>query len=160
MRSLFVRETNPDEWQSVMTPDAQGMAVFFYSAPGMYLLYSYSGIYLVIEGFRDLGLKDQRIDELLESPFVDRLRLFRNATFHYQKEPSSCKHLQFFGTEEERTEVWLNDIYREFERFFQENTLPVPERLRAELKDKTHAQVAQSVRDYWASERVLDESGE
>src|SRR5438034_11479481 len=119
MRSQFRKEVSP-EWAKLVTADMQGMAQFFYSPPG---------IYLVIEGWKHLGLKDDRIENLLESSFVDRLRLFRNATFHYQKEPISWKHLQFFGTEEEQTEVWLNDLYREFERFFAENTLPIPAEL-------------------------------
>ena len=87
-------------------------------------MYSYSGIYLVIEGWKDLKLSDPKIDQLLHSPFVDKLRLFRNATFHYQREsPISSKHLQFFGSQEERTEIWLNDLYSEFESFFRKHAI-------------------------------------
>jgi hypothetical protein len=117
MRSQFRKEFSPS-LAKLVTADMQGMAHIFYSPPGIYFLYSYSGIYLVIEGWKNLNLKDDRVEKLLESPFVDRLRLFRNATFHYQKEPISWKHLQFFGTEEEETEVRLNELYREFEPFF------------------------------------------
>jgi hypothetical protein len=148
MRSLYIEEIDP-EWLNNVTPDILGMMMLFNSAPGIYLLYSYSGIYLVIEGWRDLGLEDPKIDELLQSPFVDRLRLFRNATFHYQKEPLSWKHLQFFGTEEEQTEVWLNKLYREFARFFGENTLPLPDRLRKSLEGKSSAGIAQTIHEYW-----------
>ena len=135
-----------------MTPDIQGMIAFFYSAPGVYLQYSYSGIYLVIEGWRELNLHDERIDALLESPLVDRLRRFRNATFHHQKEPLSRKHLEFFGTEEEETEIWLNKLYSEFERFFAENTLPIPTQLKADMSKATPSGIARLVREYWASE--------
>jgi hypothetical protein len=150
MRDLFRRKVNED-WLKMLSADMSGLLLFFYSAPGIYLLYSYSGIYLVIEGWKDLKLSDSKIDALLDSPFVDRLRLFRNATFHYQKDPISWKHLQFFGTEEEQTEKWLNNLYSELERFFRENTLPLPERLKQSLKDKSHAQIAQAIRDYWVS---------
>jgi len=156
MRSQFRKEVSP-EWAKLVTADMQGMAQFFYSPPGIYFLYSYSGIYLVIEGWKDLGLKDDRIEKLIESPFVDRLRLFRNATFHYQKEPISWKHLQFFGTEEEQTEIWLNDLYREFERFFAENTLPIPAELRESFKDKSHVEIFQAIRDYWRAARGAGE---
>ena len=150
MRKLFV-DALEDGWLDVMTPDIQGMVSFFYSAPGVYLLYSYSGIYLVIEGWRDLGLEDERIGELLESPFTDRLRLFRNATFHYQKGPLSRKHLQFFGTEEEQTEEWLNELFRQFARFFQENALPIPDGLKSKMDASTPSTIAKLVRDYWAN---------
>lgn len=148
MRSMFRRETDP-EWFKMFTKDESGLLMFFYSPPGIYFLYSYAGIYLVIEGWRDLGLKDNKIEELIESPFVDSLRLFRNATFHYQREFISWKHLQFFGTEEEQTEKWLNQVYKEFERFFAENTLPIPENLRDEFKDMTHVEIAKAVQTFW-----------
>jgi hypothetical protein len=150
MRSRFRRESDP-EWFKMLTADESGLLMFFLSPPGIYLMYSYAGIYLVIEGWRDLGLKDEKIDELLKSPFVDRLRLFRNATFPYQKNLLSWKHLQFFGTEEERTEVWLNQLYSEFERFFAENTLPIPEPLRAELKGEgTHVGIVKAIKNFWS----------
>lgn len=150
MRDLYGREVSED-WLKMLSADMSGLLLFFYSAPGIYLLYSYSGIYLVIEGWKDLKLSDPKIDELLNSHFVDRLRLFRNATFHYQKDPISWKHLQFFGTEEEQTEKWLNNLYSELERFFRENTLPLPSRLKESLKDKSHVQIAQAIKDFWAS---------
>jgi hypothetical protein len=160
MRSRFRRETDP-EWFKLLTADESGLLMFFLSPPGIYLMYSYAGIYLVIDGWRDLGLKDEKIDELLKSPFVDRLRLFRNATFHYQKDLLSWKHLQFFGTEEERTEVWLKQLYSEFERFFVENTLPIPEALRAELKGEgTHVGIVKAIKNFWSewAKRKRDET--
>jgi len=150
MRSLFRREVNQD-WLNMISADSSGVLLFLYSAPGVYLLYSYSGIYLVIEGWKDLGLRDPEIDKLLDCPLVDRLRLFRNATFHYQKETLSWKHFQFFGTEEEQTEKWLNGLYSAFERFFGDNTLPIPETLKESLTDKSHVQIAQAIKDYWKS---------
>jgi hypothetical protein len=153
MRSRFRRESDP-EWFKMLTADESGLLMFFLSPPGIYLMYSYAGIYLVIEGWHNLDLKDDKISGLLTSPFVDRLRLFRNATFHYQKDLLSWKHLQFFGTEEERTEVWLNHLYSEFERFFAENTLPIPESLRAEFKEAgTHLGIVKAIKNFW-SERT------
>jgi len=154
MRDLYRREVNED-WLKLLSADMSALLLFFYSAPGIYLLYSYSGIYLVIEGWKDRNLSDPKIDGLLDSPFVDRLRLFRNATFHYQKEPISWKHLQFFGTEEEQTEKWLNNLYSEFERFFRENTLPLPDRLKEFVKDKSHVQIAQAIRDHWTAMQAM-----
>lgn len=86
MRKLFRNSLSEESLQEFMRDEAS-LVLFFYSEPGIYLSYSYSGLYLTIEGWRDLRLRDAKLDALLASPFVDRLRLFRNATFHYQKEP-------------------------------------------------------------------------
>lgn len=159
MRDLFRREMDAEgeKWLKLLREDISGLMLLLFSPPGMYLMYSYSGIYLVIEGWKDLKLSDSRIDKLIDSPFVDRLRLFRNATFHYQKDPMSWKHLQFLGTEEEETEKWLNELYSELSRFFSENTLPIPERLKASLKDRTHVEIAQAVKEFWNSENPFDQ---
>jgi len=60
----------------------------------------------------------------------------------------SWKHIQFFGSEEEKTELWLNELYHEFERFFRTNTLQVPEELSQELKNKGHFEVAKIIQSY------------
>lgn len=148
MRSLFRKEFNP-EWKELVETDIAGLLFFLFSPATLYLMYSYSGIYLVIEGWQELKLTDPKIDELLDSPFVDRLRRFRNATFHFQKQPLSPKHFQFFGTEEEATEKWLNKLYAEFERFFRENTIPVPEPLQGSFNDKSFLELTKLMRNHF-----------
>jgi hypothetical protein len=140
MRSLFRKEVT-QEWLKLAGDSLKGFMAFFYMAPGLYLTYSYSNLYLVIEGWKELGLKDEKIDKLLTSPYVDRLRRFRNATFHYQKEPLSPKHMEFFGTEEERTEDWIDELYNEFARFFTANTLKLP----PELQGQSHFEIAKAI---------------
>jgi len=115
-------------------------------------MYSYAGLYLVSEGCRDIGLHHVETDELLASPLVERLRLFRNTTFHYQEDLISIKHRQFFGTEEEKSERWIGQVYTAFARFVQGNTTPVPKSLQESLHDKTALEVAQAIRAYWASQ--------
>jgi hypothetical protein len=46
----------------------------------------YASLYVVVEGWLELGLKEPNADRLLESPFVDLLRRYRNGVFHYQRE--------------------------------------------------------------------------
>ena len=53
--------------------------------PFLYMSYWYGGMYVVIEGWKKLGLSDPRIDELLESPNVRLLKRYRNGVFHFQK---------------------------------------------------------------------------
>jgi hypothetical protein len=57
-----------------------------------YLSFWLSALYVVAEGFIELRLKDPIIESLVES-HIDALRLFRNATFHFQLKPD--KHVQF-----------------------------------------------------------------
>jgi len=56
MRDHLRKEYN-HEWYKEMKKDNSFLVSFFYSAPGLYLLYSYSGIYLVIEGWIELKPK-------------------------------------------------------------------------------------------------------
>lgn len=145
MRDLF-RQSVTVEKLKELSADEQGLVCLFYSTPGLYLLYSYSGLYLVVEGWQDLKLTDAKVDALIASPYVERLKRFRNATFHYQKVVISPKHLEFFGTEEEKTEEWVGQLYDELARFFRENTLPLPPDLKGSLKGKEHLNVALTIR--------------
>jgi len=154
MRSLYRKEVSP-EWLELAHDGVVGFMQFFFSTPGLYLMYSYSGIYLVIEGWRELELRDPKIDALTASPFVDRLRRFRNATFHYQRDLLSPKHLEFFGTDDERTEVWLNDLYTEFARFFRENTIPLPPALSEACKGQSHLDVARAMQRVFRKEQSV-----
>src|SRR5215472_15215079 len=67
--------------------------MFLLSRPAIGMAYFYSAMYVLIEGWRTLDYHDSKIDALLESPFVDILRRFRNSTFHFQKEFVSEKWL-------------------------------------------------------------------
>ena len=75
--------------------------------------------YVVIEGYKELKLTDKKIDELLQQEnMVDYLRLFRNATFHYQSDPFSEKLIKFLETPE--SERWIKQIHSAFDVFFTE----------------------------------------
>lgn len=85
----------------------------------------YGLVYVVIEGYKELKLQHKEVDELLsEKEFVDALRLFRNSTFHYQKQPIPEKALKFLNMAE--SEIWIRKLHSAFKKFF-EDTLPVEE---------------------------------
>jgi hypothetical protein len=70
-------------------------------------------------------VNDSRIDELLEDEkYLDHLRLFRNATFHYQKKPVSEKELKFL--EAEGAEHWIRELHYSFQSYF-ERVFPINE---------------------------------
>ncbi|MDN4709644.1 hypothetical protein QYZ44_07290 [Vibrio parahaemolyticus] len=85
----------------------------------------YSLLYVVVEGYRELNGSNEKVDLLLaQDDFVDALRLFRNATFHYQKAPISEKTLKFL--EAENSENWINDLHIAFREYFEQH-LPIQE---------------------------------
>lgn len=78
----------------------------------------YSLIYVVVEGYQELNLKDKNVDDLLsKTDFVAHLKRFRNATFHYQKNPLSEKMLQFISAYQ--SEVWVRQLNSALKRFFE-----------------------------------------
>lgn len=85
----------------------------------------YGLIYVVIEGYKELKIDNPKVDMLLaKEEFVDALRLFRNATFHYQKKAISEKAMKFLELEE--SENWISELHLSFKLFF-EDVLPIRE---------------------------------
>ena len=87
----------------------------------LYLAYWYGGLYVVIEGWRSLGLKDPVIAGLLESPNVALLKRYRNGAFHYQKKYWDSRFLDFI-VEGIKPVDWVRELNRQFGRFFLEHT--------------------------------------
>lgn len=148
-----LRKENLEGFFESLKDDASSVLLFFSSPIGVYLTSFYSSIYLVIEGWRDLKLSDSKIDNLISSPYTDRLRLFRNATFHYQKEPISPKLLQFFGPEEDDTEKWINELYREFGNYFKQNSFMIPNELMEQIKGKGAKEMAVLIQKYFTEKK-------
>lgn len=87
----------------------------------------YALIYVVIEGYRDLEKSHAVLDILLaKTDYVDALRRFRNAVFHFQEDPLSAKLLEFLNKKDR--ELWIEQIYEAFQDLFEEE-LPVKETL-------------------------------
>jgi hypothetical protein len=89
----------------------------------------YSLIYVVVEGFRELKLTHPEVDSLLNNEeYVECLRLFRNATFHYQKDPLTEKALKFLEAKD--SEKWIKNLSKALESFFLE-VLPINDHIKA-----------------------------
>lgn len=81
------------------------------------LTVAYSLLYVVIEGYNTLRLKDKEIDELLnERKLVNSLKLLRNSIFHYQKNPLPLKLKKFIDDKE--SAEWARKLRKAFEFFF------------------------------------------
>jgi hypothetical protein len=83
---------------------------------GVFMFYWYSGLYVVVEGFRELKLKDDKIETLMQSPNTEALRLMRNATFHFQKEFFSPKIMHFINSPD--SVPWVRSLTEAFSEFF------------------------------------------
>src|SRR5882757_2733615 len=94
MRSIFFQSTEEEKsdlWVEFST----------------YYSYWLSGLFVVAEGFQTLGLKSPKIEKLIVE-HIDELRLFRNATFHFQKTPA--KHVQFHDGTANRLN-WAEELH-------------------------------------------------
>ena len=85
----------------------------------LYMSYWYAGMYVVIEGWKELGLSDSKIDKLLNSTNVDLLKRYRNGVFHFQKKYWDERFIEFIRDGENAIE-WIRQLREEFSRFFLE----------------------------------------
>ena len=84
--------------------------------PMIYMSFWYAGLFVVIEGWRELGLTDSRIDNLLQSPNVELLRRYRNGAFHFQPEYFDARFIDFI--KEPGTVQWVRELNENFGRWF------------------------------------------
>lgn len=83
----------------------------------LYMSYWYASLYVVIEGWQAMNLKDDAINGLLDSPYLDLLRRYRNAVFHFQKRFSDKRFMELMLAGEESVD-WVRNVHSEFGRYF------------------------------------------
>jgi len=83
----------------------------------IYMSYWYGTLYVVVEGWHELKLTDPLIDALLSSPYVDLLRRYRNAVFHFQRKFYDERFWDLMLAGRESVE-WVSQLHREFRRYF------------------------------------------
>jgi hypothetical protein len=117
MRIRFDQKlTNPEVLNQFPEADPIKRAFMMHVDDNVFMYYWYSSIYVVIEGFKELKLKDAKIEALLQSPNVEALRLMRNATFHFQKEFISQKMYPFLDSKD--SVPWVRSLTAAFSEFF------------------------------------------
>ena len=81
------------------------------------LAVSYGLLYVVIEGYQALKLKDDEIDRLLQqSEYIQKLRRLRNSLFHYQKNRLPRKFWDFIFISD--SEKWIMELKKSFTKYF------------------------------------------
>lgn len=78
----------------------------------------YALLYVVIEGYIELKQSNTDVDSLLTNKeMVAALLRFRNAVFHYQKDPINEKLLKFLEAKD--SELWIKQLNDAFEAYFE-----------------------------------------
>lgn len=85
----------------------------------LYMSYWYAGLYVVIEGWRQLHLSDPIIDELLRSPKAGLLKRYRHGVFHFQGNYFDKRFTEFMAEGQSAVD-WVRDLNRAFGAFFLE----------------------------------------
>ena len=83
----------------------------------LYMSLWYGELYVVIEGWKELGLSDRAVDALLASPNVDLLKRYRNGAFHFQKNYFDERFLEFIRDGKDAA-AWVDDLNRAFGDYF------------------------------------------
>ena len=96
-----------------MAIDAAGDRIEFQIYLGFWL----SALYVVAEGFIEMRLRDPLIEPLI-ADHLDSLRLYRNATFHFQTKPD--KQAQFHDGSANRLN-WAEDLHDAFLAYFEDH---------------------------------------
>jgi len=102
--------------------DSERATKFFAGDPGIFMSYWYGGLYVVVEGWRELGLHDPDIDRLIDSPNTELLRRYRNGAFHFQRNYFDERFHGFI--EEEGSAFWVRELNRSLGRFFLQKFSP------------------------------------
>lgn len=99
-------------------PTEESFPVWFADDPGLLMSHWYAALYVVVEGYQELGLHDAGIDQLLASSYVDLLRRYRNGVCHFQRGYFDSRFIDFMGPP--GTPAWVRKLNAEFGRFFLE----------------------------------------
>ncbi len=96
----------------------------------------YSLLHVVVEGYQELKLSDPKVEEYLQkTEFVEALRRFRNAMFHYQADPFSHKLMTFLQLQDATD--WARGLNKALEACLQK-LLPIEETIER-LKQQTQS---------------------
>jgi hypothetical protein len=91
-----------------------GMA-FLFTKSGLFMQIWYGMLFVVVEGWEQSGLRDPEIEQLLtDADHVTKLRNFRNAVFHYQKQFLPVKQEGLFA--DQATVDWVTNLSDAFKR--------------------------------------------
>ncbi|MGH7991903.1 MAG: hypothetical protein ACREDQ_00170 [Limisphaerales bacterium] len=117
MRECFDKAfLHPDWVQLAKETKTEIDLVFWIHDPGIFMSYWYGGLYVVVEGWQELGLNDSVVDQLLKSPNVKLLKRYRNGIFHFQKHYMDERFHEFMESKD--CVPWVRQLNRAFGDYF------------------------------------------
>jgi hypothetical protein len=111
-------ETAAAPFAELVRPDAEIDETTVFEST-LYMSYWYGGLYVVIEGWKDLNLSDSVIDELLKSPNVGLLKRYRHGVFHFQRDYFDKRFTEFMDQGIDAV-TWVRSLNEQFGRYFLE----------------------------------------
>ena len=83
----------------------------------MYISLWYAQLYTVIEGWKELGLKDDVVNALIaQNDYVELLRRYRNGVDHFQKDYFDSRFTSFVA--QSGSAIWARDLHQALSRYF------------------------------------------
>lgn len=98
-------------------PKEQPGRRLWFQAAMAYLGYWFASLYVVVEGWTELGLEDEVIRGLLTSPNSQLLRRFRNAVFHFQPTYFDRRLTDLIASKEDAA-AWAASLHDAFSDYF------------------------------------------
>lgn len=95
-----------------------GVAEFLVSPAGRNLLFWCSTLRVVYEGYKEVKLSNQYVEDVNDEIKMQKLKEFRNATFHYQKDYFTNKYFDLMS--EPDMESWIESLHAAFSRYLTE----------------------------------------
>jgi hypothetical protein len=103
------------EWPTITRPtcwaDPKALHAF------MFMSYWYATLYVVTEGWKDLGLSDPAVDALLTEPHLALLKRYRNGVYHFQADYFD-KRYQDFVDQGQAAINWVHKLHAAFTVYF------------------------------------------
>jgi hypothetical protein len=90
--------------------------IWFADDTGLFLSYWYAALYVVVEGWKELGCQDAEVDSLLSSPNVELLKRYRNGVCHFQRTYLDQRFLEI--TTSPDSVQWVRNLNTTLGRFF------------------------------------------
>ena len=83
----------------------------------MYMSMWYAQLYAVVEGWRELKLRDRKVDGLLDqSEHIELLRRYRNGVNHFQKDYFDLRFTEFVA--KENSAAWVRTLNKALSDYF------------------------------------------
>jgi hypothetical protein len=109
-------ETERTDLANIFAAEPSQPFLFFLTDAGAFMSLWYAALYVVVEGWQELGLCGGTIDELLLSPNTALLKRYRNGVCHFQESWLDDRMKDFCASE--HSAAWVHALHEAFGAHF------------------------------------------